>query len=206
MNAKSYTKVSCLSGCVFVCVSTYFVSLSIAWRCRFVWVPAKTASCCAHFRQSPATRGAPSAFSASATCFSLCLRQTFSSSHSFWLTDRSFLKMEVTDELHRQRTGQEKRRVLLCTLTWGRWPEPPRFQSGPGRFVSVVPIEQKLFQIRAYLKYNQWIELNRTGWNKIMILLQVSIKTVCLSPSNIYISLLGLVFVIFIKVLVRGML
>lgn len=153
--------------CICVCVSTYFVSLSIAWRCRFVWVPANTASCCAHFRQSPATRGAPSAFSASATCFSLCLRQTFTSSHSFWLTDRSFLKMEIKEELwtSRQRTGQGKRRVLLCTLTWGRWPEPPRFQSGPGRLLSVVPVEQRLFQNRLYLKHNQWTELNRTGCN-----------------------------------------
>lgn len=102
---KTNKKLKCMNVSVFF--PTDLVSLSIAWTCRFVWVPAKTASCCAHWRHNPATRGAPSALSASAACFSLCLRRTFTSSHSFWLTDRSFLIMET--EIVR---GQERRWVL----------------------------------------------------------------------------------------------
>lgn len=161
---------------------TDFVSLSIAWTWRFVWVPANTASCCAHFRHNPATRGAPSALSASAACFSWCLRRTFTSSHSFWLTDRSFLKMEAKEEIwtHRSRKGagkelsiallrlkqqkkfkkDKKKSYLLATLasqsilTWGKWPEPPSFESGPGRSLSIVPKERQHFsELTMYCMY-----------------------------------------------------
>lgn len=125
-------------------VSTYFVSLPIA---RLVWLSGNMASCCAHFRHSPATRGAPSALSASATWFSFCLSCSFTSSHSFWLTDRSFLKMAsnrwVRDQEREKRVVY--RWILLCPQTWGTWREPPRFQSGRGGLLSIVADEHNFF-------------------------------------------------------------
>lgn len=78
-----HNKIQLVQVCVYICVTTYFVSLSMAWTCTLVWVLANTASCCAHFRHSPATRGAPPALSVSVACFSFFLRDTFTSSHSF---------------------------------------------------------------------------------------------------------------------------
>lgn len=120
-----------LNRAVQSCASPYFFSLSIALACRLVCVLSKTASCCAHLRHSPATRGPLSALSASATCFSFFLRHKFTSSHSFWLMDRSLLK--IGDEMT---WGQNKIVVnggrsdcgFAGRQTWGRWLGHPAFQ------------------------------------------------------------------------------
>lgn len=126
--------------CVFRCVyvSTDFVCLSVVWTLWFAWVSANTASCCAHFRHSPDTRGAPSALSASAASFTFWLSRIFSSSHSLRLSDRSFLRMKAGKKpaVRRERV---KTRLVLHTRTWGWWPELPRFQSAPCGLPSDVP-------------------------------------------------------------------
>lgn len=149
------------------CLSSYFFSLSIALACRLVCVLSKTASCCAHFRHSPATRGPLSALSASATCFSFFLRHNFTSSHSFWLTDRSLLKMG------NQITWWQKEMVIdgwggdcsvAATQTWGRWLGHPAFQFVPDAALSGGPERRKTHYDSAF-KYQRGRQNYFKSWN-----------------------------------------
>lgn len=152
------------------CASPYFASLSTALACRLVCVLSKTASCCAHFRHSPSTRGPLSALSASATCFSFFLRLNFNSSHSFWLIDRSLL--EAGEEMRRERkeiaiNGRGGDRSFAATQTWGTWPGRPTFQFGPDASLSGVPDKRQTHYVSSFSDHrgrpNTFVQ-----WNKCL--------------------------------------